>query len=220
MTRERVAGGGSSIVAPKPVRNASSVRIVPSIQSEAISLIADIFTWLHWIRAGPSRPDRELIDAGLLRGHGRGIDVSCRMSVGFARGDFFVGLLADDRLADGDMEFACEVVFRVALGDGVAQLLAHRAHVAADCFDFGRGRQADCGPQRREERAGDRGVEALVAQDDVDCTAEDLADGGTGEDTIGGVVGSADNGVVRLPAYFMQLAIDPLIGDVGNDPLY
>ncbi len=43
MTRERVAGGGSSIVAPKPVRNASSVRIVPSIQSEAISLIADIF---------------------------------------------------------------------------------------------------------------------------------------------------------------------------------
>ncbi len=44
MTRERVAGGGSSIVAPKPERNASSVRIVPSIQSDAISLIADIFT--------------------------------------------------------------------------------------------------------------------------------------------------------------------------------
>src|ERR1700683_2348684 len=147
MTRERVAGVGSSIVAPKPERNASSVRIVPSIQSEAISLIADIFTWLHRIRAGPSRPDRELVDAGLLRDRNRRrVDLSCGMSVGLARFEFFVSLLTHDRLADCDVELAGEVVLGVALGDGVAQFFAHRAHVAAKAFDFGRGRQADRGP--------------------------------------------------------------------------
>src|ERR1700688_849439 len=114
MTRERVAGGGSSIVAPKPVRNASSVRIVPSIQSDAISLIADIFTQLHRIRAGPSRPDRELVDARLLCVRRNWL---VRVAVRFAGGGFVLGLLVDDRLADGDMEFACEVVFRFTIRD-------------------------------------------------------------------------------------------------------
>src|SRR5271156_2589559 len=104
MTRERVAGVGSSIVAPKPERNASSVRIVPSIQSEAISLIADIFAVLHRIRARPSRPDRELVDAGgLLRdGNRRRVDLGCGISIGRARYQFFVSLLIYDRLADCD----------------------------------------------------------------------------------------------------------------------
>src|SRR5580693_2980759 len=109
MTRERVVGGGSSMVAPKPVRNASSVRIVPSIQSEAISLIADIFNQLHRIGAGPSRPDRELVHAGFLRGR-----CGVRVAVGLAVG-FLVGLLADDRLADGDVKLAREGFFRFAL---------------------------------------------------------------------------------------------------------
>src|SRR5580692_8100357 len=109
MTRERVAGVGSSIVAPKPERNASSVRIVPSIQSEAISLIADIFTLLHRIRAGPSRPDRELVDAGLLHdGNRRGVDLSFGMSVGRPRCQLFVSLLIYDRLADCDVELAAK----------------------------------------------------------------------------------------------------------------
>src|SRR5271166_1190006 len=159
MMRERVAGGGSSMVAPKPVRNASSVRIVPSIQSEAISLIADIFTELHRIRAGPSRPDRELVNAGLLRRYCRGIDQS--VSVRFTGGGLFVGLLIDDRLADRDVEFAGELGLRVALGDRVADFVAHRAHFAANRLDLGRRRQADCRPQGREERAGDGGVESL-----------------------------------------------------------
>src|SRR5271170_527553 len=124
MTRERVAGGGSSMVAPKPVRNASSVRIVPSIQSEAISLIADIFTMLHRIGAGPSRPDRELVHAGSA-----GIRCGVRVAVGFAGGSIFDRFLADDRFADCDVQLACEVVSRVALGDGVAKFLAHRPHV-------------------------------------------------------------------------------------------
>src|SRR5271163_1793385 len=147
MMRDRVAGVGSSIVAPKPERNASSVRIVPSIQSEAISLIADIFTWLHRIRAGPSRPDRELVDAGLLHDRNRRrVDLGCRMSVAGARYHFFVSLLIYDRLADCDVELAGEVVLGVALGDGVAQFFAHRAHVAAQAFDLGRRGQADRGP--------------------------------------------------------------------------
>src|SRR5208337_849463 len=149
MMRERVAGGGSSIVAPKPVRNASSVRIVPSIQSEAISLIADIFTWLHRIRAGPSRPDRELVNAGLLRDRNRrGVDLGCGMSVGRTRYQLFVSLLIYDRLPDCDVELAGEVVLGVALGDGVAQFFAHRADVAAQALDLGRGGQADRRPQR------------------------------------------------------------------------
>src|SRR5271167_3963168 len=110
MTRERVAGGGSSMVAPKPVRNASSVRIVPSIQSEAISLIADIFTQLHRIRAGPSRPDRELVHAGLLGRYRRGVDqIGGSISVRFASDELFVGLLSDDRFAHCDVEFAGEI---------------------------------------------------------------------------------------------------------------
>src|SRR5579862_9907103 len=103
MTRERVAGGGSSMVAPKPVRNASSVRIVPSIQSEAISLIADIFTELHRIRAGPSRPYGELIDAGFP-------GLGSRLAVRFLGGRSFDCLLADDRFADGGMHLTCEFV--------------------------------------------------------------------------------------------------------------
>src|ERR1700689_1442404 len=113
MTRERVAGGGSSMVAPKPVRNASSVRIVPSIQSEAISLIADIFNQLHRIGAGPSRPDRELGHAGFLRGRCGGL-----VAVGLAVG-FLVGWLADDLLSDGDVQLAREGFFPFALGDRV-----------------------------------------------------------------------------------------------------
>src|SRR5271169_2536232 len=114
MTRERVAGVGSSIVAPKPERNASSVRIVPSIQSDAISLIADIFTWLHRIRAGPSRPDRELVDAALLRDRNRRrVDLSCGKSVARARYQFFVSLLIYDRLPNCDVELAREVVLGV-----------------------------------------------------------------------------------------------------------
>src|SRR5271156_4937984 len=147
MTRERVAGVGSSIVAPKPERNASSVRIVPSIQSEAISLIADIFTVLHRIRAGPSRPDRELVNAGLLHDRNRRrVDLSCDMSAGRARYQFFTSLLIYDRLADCNVELAGEVVLGVALGDGVAQFFAHRADVAAQTLDLGRGGQADRGP--------------------------------------------------------------------------
>src|SRR5271168_5336998 len=162
MMRERVAGAGSSIVAPKPERNASSVRIVPSIQSEAISLIADIFTVLHRIRAGPSRPDRELVNAGLLRDRNRRrVDLGCGMSVGRARYQFFASLLIYDRLADCDVELAGEVVLGVALGDGVAEFFAHRAHVAPQALALGRGGQAHRGPQCREERAGDRCVEAL-----------------------------------------------------------
>src|ERR1700683_1274399 len=147
MMRERVAGGGSSIVAPKPVRNASSVRIVPSIQSDAISLIAAIFTWLHRICAGPSRPHRELVNAGLARFSQAGLDERHRLAV-FG---FVDGLLAHDRLADGDVEFAGEIVFRVALGDGVAKFLAHRANLAANRLDLGRRRQADRGPTSRGE---------------------------------------------------------------------
>src|SRR5271163_3090818 len=111
MTRERVAGGGSSIVAPKPVRNASSVRIVPSIHNDAISLIADIFTQLHRIRARPSGPYRELVNAGpgLARGREGRIGRLCSIAVRFARHHLLVALLADDRLADRDVEFAGEV---------------------------------------------------------------------------------------------------------------
>src|SRR5258708_9913571 len=108
MTRERVAGGGSSIVAPKPVRNASSVRIVPSIQSDAISLIADIFAVLHRVCAGPSRPYRELVHAGSL-----GVSVAVR----FAGGSLFDCARADDRFADRAVKVAGEVVLRVAIGD-------------------------------------------------------------------------------------------------------
>src|ERR1700735_953478 len=147
MTRERVAGVGSSIVAPKPERNASSVRIVPSIQSEAISLIADIFTLLHRIRAGPSRPDRELVDAGLLHdGNRRGVDLSCGISLGGASYQFFVSLLIYDRLPDCDVDLAGEVVLGIALGNGVAQFFAHRAHVAAKALDLGGRGQTNRGP--------------------------------------------------------------------------
>src|SRR5580704_17522834 len=99
MTRERVAGGGSSIVTPKPVRNASSVRIVPSIQSEAISLIADIFAQLHRFRAGPSRPYGVLVNAGFLCGRDhRGLRPR-RVAVGSPGGKFAVGALAHQRCA-------------------------------------------------------------------------------------------------------------------------
>src|SRR5271156_775430 len=142
MMRERVAGGGSSMVAPKPLRNASSVRIVPSIQSEAISLIADIFTGLHRIRAGPSRPYGELVNAGLTRFGEARLDQGYRIAV-FG---LFNRLLADDGFADGDVKFAGEVVLGVAIGDGVAKFLAHRANLAANSLDIGRGREANRGP--------------------------------------------------------------------------
>src|SRR6266852_5353015 len=63
MTREGVAGSGSSIVIPKPLRNASIVRIAPSIQNDATSLIADIAVYLRALRTRPSRPHRDLLRA-------------------------------------------------------------------------------------------------------------------------------------------------------------
>src|ERR1039458_3727939 len=169
MTRERVAGGGSSIVAPKPVRNASSVRIVPSIQSEAISLMADIFADLRRVFPRPFRPHRKLVGAGFPRRHRR--------------------------------------FLRVTLGDRVAKFLAHRSNVDPNRFDIARRRQADCGPQGGEEGARDGGVEPLPSKHDVDCAAEHIADGGTGKEPIGYVVGGADDGVVRCPCNFMNLAV-------------
>src|SRR5208282_3804753 len=53
--------------APEPVRNASSVWIVPSIQSEATSLNADIFTTLPRFCFERSRAHRELVNAGFPR---------------------------------------------------------------------------------------------------------------------------------------------------------
>src|SRR5208282_3869506 len=106
---------------------------------------------------------------------------------------------------------------RVTLGDRVAKFLAYRSNVDPNPFDIVRRRQADCGPQGGEEGARDGRVQALPSEHDVDCVAEQTADGGTAKEPIGYAVGSADDGVVRLPGSFMKLAIDSGFRDGAPD---
>src|ERR1700682_1931683 len=124
MTRDGVAGSGSSIVMPKPLRNASIVRRAPSIQNDATSLIADIVD-LHPLRAGPSRPYRDLLRA--------------RFAIGY-----FVSI--DDRVAHRFVKLARVLFVGLGFDHRRAQLLAKPADIGADRCDFGTGRKSDRRP--------------------------------------------------------------------------
>src|SRR5882762_1885467 len=118
MTREGVVGSGSSIVMPKPLRNASIVRIAPSIQNDATSLIADIGDNLRVLRISPSGPHRDLLRA--------------RSAIGY-----FVSI--DDRVAHRFVKLARVIVVGLGFDHCRAQLFAKPADVGADLRDFGSG---------------------------------------------------------------------------------
>src|SRR3981081_3940007 len=122
MTCDGVVGSGSSIGMPKPLRNASIVRIAPSIQNDATSLIADIGDNLRVLRIRPSRPYRELLRARSAIGYLVSIDAGgARRVVRLAR-VVFIALGFDHRRT---------------------QLLAQPADIGADRGDFGPGRKPD-----------------------------------------------------------------------------
>src|SRR5258708_19119043 len=125
MTREGVVGSGSSIVMPKPLRNASIVRIAPSIQNGATSLIADIGDNLRVLRISPSRPYRDLLRA--------------RSAIGY-----FVSI--NDRVTHRFVKLARIVLVGLGFDHRRAQLLAQPADIGPHLCDFGPGRQSDRGP--------------------------------------------------------------------------
>src|SRR5260370_3935954 len=173
MTRDGVVGSGSSIGMPKPLRNASIVRIAPSIQNDATSLIADIAGHLRVLRAGPSGKYRDLPGAGL----GRSVSVGA----------------VDDRLPHCFSKFARVVSISVSFDHGRAQLLAKPADIGPHRRDLRPGWKTDRRPPRREYRAGHRSVESLPAEHQVDRGAEHLSDRGVAEHPIGRLLGDSDH---------------------------
>src|SRR4029077_4176678 len=146
MTREGVVGSGSSIVMPKPLRNASIVRIAPSIQNDATSLIADIGVYLRALRTGPSRPYPDLMRTRSAIGH-------------------FVPI--DDRVAHRLVKLARIVFVGLGFDHRRAQLLPKPADIGADLRAFTPGRKSDRRPQCVEPRSGDRGVESLPSEHQI-----------------------------------------------------
>src|SRR5260370_24984943 len=146
MTRDGVVGSGSSMVMPKPLRNASMVRIAPSIQNDATSLIADIGDNLRVLRIRPSGPNRDLLRA--------------RFAIGY-----FVSI--DYRVAHRLVKRARVVFVGLGLDNRRAQLLAEPADIGAGRCDFDTGRKSDCRPQCVEPSRGDGVVESLPSEHQV-----------------------------------------------------
>src|SRR5260370_1327153 len=159
---------------PKPLRNASIVRIAPSIQNDATSLIADIAGYLLPVLcADPSGENRDLPGAGFARS----------VSLG----------AVDDRFARRFVKFARVVSIGVSFEHGRAQLLAKPADIGPHRRDLRPGWKTDRGPPRREYRAGHRSVESLPAEHQVDRGAEHLSDRGVAEHPIGRLLGESDH---------------------------
>src|SRR5713101_6005545 len=163
MTRDGVAGSGSSMVMPKPLRNASIVRIAPSIQNDATSLIADIGDNLRVLRISPSRPYRDLLRA--------------RATIGY-----FVSI--NDRVTHRVVKLARVIFVGLGFDHRGAQLLTEPADIGPHLRDFGPGRKSDRGPQCVEPRSCDRGVESLPSEHHFYRAAEHLSYGFVGEQPV------------------------------------
>ena len=193
MTRERVVAADL----PSWSRSRSGTRrayasCLPS-SSEAISLIADIFAYLHRCcrRSIPTTPR---LDGRFFFTTGRARDLQLA-SPSRPR----CSLIYDDSRTASCSSLAKSPV-GVALGDGVAQLFAHRADIAAHAstsFAVGRptaGHSAEKNaPATAALKRCHRSVMSIVVPSNSPTA-------GTGVDAIGRLVGSADDSVVRLPA--------------------